>query len=76
MCASTGYRGRTGLYELMPLSETLRDRVVKQASLAEIRAVAYAEGMVSLRDAGLEKARAGVTTVEEVMRLTRDEVVG
>src|SRR5579862_3162412 len=72
MCSQTGYRGRTGLYELMPLSETLRERIVKQAALAEIRAVAYAEGMVSLRDAGLEKAREGVTTVEEVMRLTRD----
>jgi general secretion pathway protein E len=76
MCASTGYRGRTGLYELMPLTETLRDRVVKEAPLAEIRATAYAEGMVSLRDSGLEKAREGVTTVEEVMRLTRDEVLG
>jgi general secretion pathway protein E len=73
-CAGTGYRGRTGLYELMPLSETLRERIVRHASLAELRAVAQAEGMRSLRDAGWDKARAGVTTVEEVMRLTRDEV--
>jgi len=74
VCAGTGYRGRTGLYELMPLSETLREKIVKEAPLAELRAVAQAEGMRSLRDAGWDKARAGVTTVEEVMRLTRDEV--
>jgi general secretion pathway protein E len=74
VCAGTGYRGRTGLYELMPLSETLRDRIVKEASLAELRTVAHAEGMASLRDAGFAKAREGVTTLEEVLRLTRDEV--
>jgi general secretion pathway protein E len=73
-CAGTGYRGRTGLYELMPLSETLRDRIVKQASLAELRAVAQAEGMRSLRDAGWDKAKQGLTTAEEILRLTRDEV--
>jgi general secretion pathway protein E len=73
VCAGTGYRGRTGLYELMPLSETLRDRIVKQASLAELRAVAQAEGMRSLRDAGWDKAKRGLTTAEEVLRLTRDE---
>jgi general secretion pathway protein E len=75
-CAGTGYRGRTGLYELMPLSETLRGLIVKQAPLAELRALAQAEGMVSLRDAGWEKARAGITTTDEVLRLTRDEVLG
>jgi general secretion pathway protein E len=74
VCAGTGYRGRTGLYELMPLGEKLRDRIVKEASLAELRAVAQAEGMTSLRDAGLDKARSGITTVEEVLRLTRDEI--
>jgi general secretion pathway protein E len=74
VCAGTGYRGRTGLYELMPLSETLRERIVKQASLAELRAVAQAEGMRSLRDAGWDKAKQGLTTAEEILRLTRDEV--
>jgi general secretion pathway protein E len=76
VCAGTGYRGRTGLYELMPLSEALRERIVQRASLAELRAVASAEGMKSLRDAGWEKARAGITTTDEVIRLTRDEVLG
>jgi type II secretory ATPase GspE/PulE/Tfp pilus assembly ATPase PilB-like protein len=60
----------------MPLSETLRERVVKQASLAELRAVAQAEGMKSLREAGWTRACEGVTTLDEVLRLTRDEAFG
>jgi type II secretory ATPase GspE/PulE/Tfp pilus assembly ATPase PilB-like protein len=60
----------------MPLSEALRERIVQRASLAELRAAAYAEGMKSLRDAGWEKAREGITTTDEVIRLTRDEVLG
>jgi len=75
-CAGTGYRGRSGLYELMQLSEALRARVVKNAPLAEIRALAHAQGMAPLRAAGWAKACAGVTTLEEVLRVTRDEVLG
>src|SRR3989454_1144793 len=75
-CAGTGYRGRSGLYELMQLSEALRARVVKNAPLAEIRALAQAQGMAPLRAAGWAKACAGVTTLEEVLRVTREEVLG
>jgi len=75
-CAGTGYRGRTGLYELMPMSEDLRDSVVKRAPLAEIRALAQAQGMAPLRASGWEKAGAGTTTLEEVLRVTRDEALG
>src|SRR5438445_295192 len=75
-CAGTGYRGRTGLYELMPMSEDLRDRVVRRAPLAEIRALAQAQGMASLRASGCAKACAGRTTLEEVLRVTRDEALG
>jgi len=75
-CAGTGYRGRTGLYELMRVSEELRARVVKDAPLAEVRALAQAQGMAPLRAAGWAKACAGITTLEEVLRVTRDEVLG
>jgi general secretion pathway protein E len=75
-CAATGYRGRTGLYELMPMSEEVRERVVQRASLAEIRALAQAQGMAPLRASGWAQACAGTTTLEEVLRVTRDEVVG
>jgi general secretion pathway protein E len=76
VCAGTGYRGRTGLYELMPMTPSLREAVVQGASLAQLRTIAEARGMTSLRANGWVKACEGVTTLEEVMRLTRDEVVG
>src|SRR2546426_1107664 len=72
-CAGTGYRGRSGLYELMPMSEDVRERVVQRASLAEIRALAQAPGMASRGAAGWAKACAGTTTVEEVLRVTADD---
>ncbi|HYT04749.1 MAG TPA: ATPase, T2SS/T4P/T4SS family [Gemmatimonadales bacterium] len=75
-CSGTGYRGRTGLYELMRMSDELRARVVKNAPLAEIQALAQARGMAPLRAAGWAKACAGGTTLEEVLRVTRDEVLG
>jgi general secretion pathway protein E len=74
-CAGTGYRGRTGLYELMPMTASLREAVVRQASLAELRALAGAGGTASLRAAGWAKACEGITTLEEVLRSTRDEVL-
>jgi general secretion pathway protein E len=72
-CAGTGYRGRTGIYELMPMSEGVRERVVARAPLSEIRALARRDGMLPLRAAGWEKAREGITTVEEILRVTSDE---
>ena len=71
-CSGTGYRGRNGIYELMTMSDALRDAVVRQAPLSEIRALALAEGMVPLHRAAWEKAGAGVTTLEEVARVTWD----
>lgn len=72
-CGGTGYRGRTGLYELMPMTAELREAVVRQAPLAELRALGSAHGTSSLRAAGWAKACAGITTLEEVLRSTRDE---
>jgi general secretion pathway protein E len=75
-CAGTGYHGRTGLYELMRMSEALRGRVVNNAPLAELRSIAHSEGMAPLRAAAWAKACEGVTTVDEVLRVTRDDVLG
>jgi general secretion pathway protein E len=72
-CGGTGYRGRTGLYELMTLSDDLRSRIAVRAPLSELRALAIARGMEPLRNAGWAKACAGITTLEEVLRVTRDE---
>ncbi|HEX7940462.1 MAG TPA: GspE/PulE family protein [Gemmatimonadaceae bacterium] len=73
-CNGTGYRGRTGIYELMQLTDDLRARILSGAPIAEIRALAEANGLVSLREAAWAKACAGVTTFEEVLRVTRDDL--
>jgi general secretion pathway protein E len=74
-CGGTGYRGRTGIYELMHLNDEVRGRVLAAAPVAELRALAERNGLVSLRSAGWAKACAGVTTIDEVLRVTRDELL-
>ena len=69
-CTGTGYRGRLGLFEVMPIDEELRELVLSGASAAELRDKAQENGMISLRLSGLQKIRDGSTTIEEVMRET------
>jgi type IV pilus assembly protein PilB len=69
-CAHTGYRGRTALYEVMTMTTEVRDLVVARAHAADIAKVAVAQGMRTLREAGLAKVRRGETTIEEVLRVT------
>ncbi|MEA2340935.1 MAG: type pilus assembly protein PilB [Solirubrobacteraceae bacterium] len=68
-CGATGYRGRVGLYEVMAMNEQLRSLVLKRASTSQIAEAARREGMVRLREDGLEKVRAGVTSLAEVVRV-------
>jgi type IV pilus assembly protein PilB len=68
-CNSTGYKGRLGIYEIMPVSEALERLIVERKSADELMRVAVAEGMVSLRQDGLERVLQGVTTVEEISRV-------
>lgn len=69
-CNGTGYKGRVGLYEVMEISEELRELILVGASGLELRRKAIEEGMLTLRQSGLEKIRQGMTTVEEVVRET------
>jgi type II secretory ATPase GspE/PulE/Tfp pilus assembly ATPase PilB-like protein len=69
LCRDTGYRGRVGLFELLVTSDALKDATVKGASRAELRALAEREGMRPLRADGWQKIEAGLTTVEEVLRV-------
>ena len=69
-CNGTGYKGRVGLYEVMEISEGIRDLVMVGATAVEIKRKALEEGMLTLRLSGLEKIKNGVTTVEEVLRET------
>ncbi len=67
-CGKTGYRGRTGIYELMVITEEIRQMILRRSSADEIGRVAERGGMVRLRDDGLLKAALGVTTIEEALR--------
>ena len=69
-CRGTGYRGRTGIYELLVMTDELRDALPQQRGAAELRALAIQSGMRTLRDDGLRLVQAGVTTLEEVTRVT------
>jgi type IV pilus assembly protein PilB len=69
-CNGTGYKGRVGLYEVMEISEGIRDLIMVGATAVEIKRKALEEGMLTLRLSGLEKIKNGVTTVEEVLRET------
>ncbi len=69
-CAGTGYRGRMAIYEVLVLKPELRDLVLSGASAVEIKRVAIDQGMRTLRMSGLQKLKEGITTVEEVLRVT------
>lgn len=69
-CSGSGYRGRQGLYEVMAMSPTLRRMILQGASTADLRDQAIGEGMLTLRMDGMVKIRAGITTLEEVVKET------
>ncbi|MCB0322055.1 MAG: type IV-A pilus assembly ATPase PilB [Bdellovibrionales bacterium] len=69
-CSGTGYKGRVALYECMPMGEELRDFILNGASAAEIKREAIRQGMKTLRMSGIEHMKAGLTTIEEVLRTT------
>ena len=69
-CNNTGFKGRVGLYEVMEVTEELRELVLVGASALELRRKAVEEGMLTLRHSGLRKVKEGVTTIDEVVRET------
>ncbi len=68
-CRGTGYRGRIGIFELLTISDPVRDMVVHRASSTELKAQSIREGMRTLRDDGLEKVMSGISTIEEILRV-------
>jgi type IV pilus assembly protein PilB len=69
-CGGSGYRGRVGLYEVMTVSEEIRALILERASVDDMVAVAVRDGMLRLRDDGLEKVREGLTSIAEIERMT------
>ena len=72
-CHGSGYRGRAGIFELMEMNSTIRDMAFRCVQSSEIKKVARQNGMFTLEEDGVRKAIAGVTTIEEVLRITRQE---
>ena len=69
-CNGTGYKGRVGLYEVMEVTDEIRELILIGASSLELRKRAIEDGMITLRESGIYKIRSGITTVEEVVRET------
>ena len=69
-CNDTGYKGRIALYEVMPVKEEVKELILEGASAGEIKKTAVRLGMKTLRISGLTKIKEGVTTIEEVLRVT------
>jgi type IV pilus assembly protein PilB len=69
-CNGSGYKGRVGLYEVMEITPDIKDAIVTGASVGELKKLALANGMITLRRSGLQKVRDELTTIEEVVRET------
>nr|WP_038047373.1 type IV-A pilus assembly ATPase PilB [Thermoanaerobaculum aquaticum] len=69
-CGNTGYKGRVGLFEVMEITDDIRELILSGATVVELRRKAIEEGMITLRQSGLHKIREGITTIEEVVRET------
>jgi len=72
-CKHRGYLGRVALIEALPVTETIRRLIIKRASAAVLKNQAVTEGMKTLRMAGIDKALEGVTTLEEIWRVTAED---
>lgn len=74
-CGGTGYMGRTGVFELLTMTDDIRHMITEKADAISIRDAAVSKGMKALRADGFEKALAGVTTIEEVLRVTQKDII-
>jgi general secretion pathway protein E len=73
-CKQTGYRGRTGIHELLVVDDEIRNLIMKNSDAATIRREATGKGMDTLRQDGADKVLAGMTTVEEILRVTQEDL--
>jgi len=73
-CKGTGYRGRLGIFEVLPIGSEIRELIMRRSTVREIKDQAVALGMRTLREDGLQKVQKGVTTIDEVLRVTQVEL--
>jgi len=72
-CLNTGFKGRSGIYEILMIDDELREMIVSKADASEIKAKAISKGMLTLREDGAKRVTAGLTTTEEILRVTQEE---
>lgn len=73
-CFNTGYTGRTAIYEILPITESIREHVVQRSSATTIKRAGLSEGLVTLRGDGIRKIKEGYTTLQEVVRVTQMDI--
>jgi general secretion pathway protein E len=73
-CGQSGYIGRTGIYELLPVTPAIKEAIIKKLSAEGVRRCAAQEGVQTMRADGIRKVLAGVTTLEELARVTRQDL--
>ena len=71
-CRGTGYRGRTGIFEMMEISQKMGKLIVGRSAAKDIKADAVSDGMMTMRECAIKKMAQGVTTYEEVLRVTSE----
>ena len=72
LCNQMGYKGRIGIFEVLPTTEAMKDLIIKRSSASLIAETAIKEGMITLKQDGIKKAIEGLTTIEEVWRVTKE----
>jgi type II secretory ATPase GspE/PulE/Tfp pilus assembly ATPase PilB-like protein len=72
VCHDTGYRGRMGIYEILEMSDFIREAIMRRADANEIKKIAVKNGMITLLEDGFKKAIAGQTTIEEILRVIHE----
>ncbi len=72
-CRNTGYRGRIGIFEVLPYTESLKKLTTAETDVERLRTRAREEGMFTLRESAIKKMLEGITTVEEVLRVTWEQ---
>ena len=71
-CSNTGYKGRLSIHEVLEINDSVREAILRKSSSSEIKQVAVKSGMVTMLEDGLYKVMAGLTTVEEILRITNE----
>lgn len=72
-CNGTGYMGRTGIYEVLKISDAMKDLIIANASALDMEKLARSEGTLTMRESGVEKIRAGITSIDEILAATKTD---